>query len=132
MHRNYSGLGYQHRSEISINSPSLKRLRDGLDTFLYVGGAHRFGRRDGSLRSSKVLVTKVESGVSTTEYTGFDILGRVTASKQRTDGTDYIASRSGTSNYARARREVMGMEARVREALRLTGGFAGGKVARGQ
>jgi hypothetical protein len=32
---------------------------------------------------------KVTSSVSTTEYTGFDILGRVTAHKQTTDGTDY-------------------------------------------
>lgn len=32
---------------------------------------------------------KVESSVSTTEYTSFDILGRVTAHKQTTDGTEY-------------------------------------------
>jgi hypothetical protein len=32
---------------------------------------------------------KVESSVSTTEYTGFDILGRVTAHKQTTDGNEY-------------------------------------------
>jgi RHS repeat-associated protein len=37
---------------------------------------------------------KVESSVSTTEYTAFDILGRVTASRQTTDGTVY------TSGYA--------------------------------
>ena len=36
-------------------------------------------------------LTKVESSVSTTEYTSFDILGRVTASKQTTDGTDYTS-----------------------------------------
>lgn len=35
---------------------------------------------------------KVESSVSTTEYTGFDILGRVTAHKQTTDGTDYTTA----------------------------------------
>ncbi|MEQ1922405.1 MAG: RHS repeat-associated core domain-containing protein [Pyrinomonadaceae bacterium] len=34
-------------------------------------------------------LTKVESSVSTTEYTGFDILGRVTTHKQTTDGNDY-------------------------------------------
>ena len=33
-------------------------------------------------------LTKVSSSVSTTEYTSFDILGRVTASKQTTDGGD--------------------------------------------
>jgi len=33
-------------------------------------------------------LVKVESSVSTTEYTGFDILGRVTAHKQTTDGGD--------------------------------------------
>ena len=32
---------------------------------------------------------KVESSVSTTEYTGFDILGRVTGHKQTTDGEEY-------------------------------------------
>ncbi|HRK52234.1 MAG TPA: RHS repeat protein, partial [Pyrinomonadaceae bacterium] len=34
-------------------------------------------------------LVKVESSVSTTEYTGFDILGRVTAHKQTTDGQSY-------------------------------------------
>ncbi|HRJ90510.1 MAG TPA: hypothetical protein PLX39_17670, partial [Pyrinomonadaceae bacterium] len=34
-------------------------------------------------------LVKVESSVSTTEYTGFDILGRVTAHKQTTDGEEY-------------------------------------------
>jgi RHS repeat-associated protein len=33
-------------------------------------------------------LTKVESSVSTTEYTSFDILGRVTSHKQTTDGGD--------------------------------------------
>jgi RHS repeat-associated protein len=37
-------------------------------------------------------LTKVESSVSTTEYTGFDILGRVTGAKQTTDGTDYATA----------------------------------------
>ncbi len=31
----------------------------------------------------------MESSVSTTEYTRFDILGRVTSHKQTTDGSDY-------------------------------------------
>ncbi len=39
-------------------------------------------------------LTKVESSVSTTEYTSFDILGRVTGHKQTTDGEDYV------TNYA--------------------------------
>ena len=34
-------------------------------------------------------LVKVESSVSTTEYTGFDILGRVTGHKQTTDGQEY-------------------------------------------
>ncbi len=34
-------------------------------------------------------LTKVSSSISTTEYTAFDILGRVTGHKQTTDGTDY-------------------------------------------
>ncbi|MBX3282428.1 MAG: RHS repeat-associated core domain-containing protein [Acidobacteria bacterium] len=37
-------------------------------------------------------LTKVDSTVSTTEYTLFDILGRVTGAKQTTDGTDYTTS----------------------------------------
>jgi RHS repeat-associated protein len=39
-------------------------------------------------------LTKVSSSVSTTEYTSFDILGRVTASKQTTDGVEYGGSGS--------------------------------------
>src|SRR5690606_23368369 len=35
------------------------------------------------------LLTKVSSAVSTTEYTDFDILGRVTGHKQTTDGKEY-------------------------------------------
>jgi YD repeat-containing protein len=31
-----------------------------------------------------------ESSVSATEYTGFDILGRVTGHKQTTDGENYL------------------------------------------
>lgn len=42
-----------------------------------------------NVTNAKGKLTKVSSSVSTTEYTGFDILGRVTASKQTTDGTDY-------------------------------------------
>lgn len=38
--------------------------------------------------NAKGKLTKVSSSVSTTEYTSFDILGRVTASKQTTDGGD--------------------------------------------
>ncbi len=34
-------------------------------------------------------LTKVESSISTTEYTEFDILGRIKAHKQTTDGQDY-------------------------------------------
>ncbi len=37
----------------------------------------------------KGRLTKVATSVSTTEYTGFDILGRVTSHKQITDGTEY-------------------------------------------
>lgn len=39
--------------------------------------------------NSKGQLTKVQNLVSTTEYTAFDILGRVTAHKQTTDGTAY-------------------------------------------
>ncbi len=35
-------------------------------------------------------LNKIESSVSKTEFTGFDILGRVTSHKQTTDGTAYI------------------------------------------
>ena len=38
------------------------------------------------LTNAKGKLTKVTSSVSTTEYTSFDILGRVTAAKQTTDG----------------------------------------------
>jgi YD repeat-containing protein len=48
---------------------------------------------------SKGKLTKVSSSVSTTEYTSFDILGRVTAHKQTTDGnaytTGYVYNLSG-------------------------------------
>ncbi len=40
-------------------------------------------------------LTKVSSSVSTTEYTGFDILGRVTAAKQTTDGGDSAGYTTG-------------------------------------
>ena len=40
------------------------------------------------LTNAKGKLTKVTSSVSTTEYTSFDILGRVTAAKQTTDGGD--------------------------------------------
>ena len=42
-----------------------------------------------NLPNAKGKLTKVSSSVSTTEYTGFDILGRVTSHKQTTDGTAY-------------------------------------------
>jgi len=41
------------------------------------------------LTHAKGKLTKVSSSVSTTEYTAFDVLGRVTASKQTTDGVEY-------------------------------------------
>ncbi|MEO8648769.1 MAG: RHS repeat-associated core domain-containing protein [Acidobacteriota bacterium] len=41
------------------------------------------------LTNSKGHLIKVESSVSKTEYTEFDILGRVTQSKQTTDGVEY-------------------------------------------
>ena len=42
-----------------------------------------------NLPNAKGKLTKVSSSVSTTEYTAFDILGRVTAHRQTTDGTAY-------------------------------------------
>lgn len=42
-----------------------------------------------NLPNAKGKLIKVSSSVSTTEYTSFDILGRVTASKQTTDGVTY-------------------------------------------
>lgn len=39
--------------------------------------------------NAKGKLTKVTSSVSTTEYTSFDIVGRVTGSKQTTDGVTY-------------------------------------------
>jgi RHS repeat-associated protein len=43
-----------------------------------------------NITNGKGKLKKVTSSISTTEYTGFDILGRVTAHKQTTDGTDYV------------------------------------------
>ncbi|QQS32776.1 MAG: RHS repeat-associated core domain-containing protein [Acidobacteriota bacterium] len=43
-----------------------------------------------NLTNAKGKLTKVTSSVSTTEYTSFDILGRVTGHKQTTDGTAYL------------------------------------------
>jgi RHS repeat-associated protein len=47
-----------------------------------------------NLTNAKGKLIKVTNGTgadrSTTEYTGFDILGRVTAHKQTTDSTDYV------------------------------------------
>jgi RHS repeat-associated protein len=45
-----------------------------------------------NLTNAKGKLVKVSSSVSTTEYTGFDILGRVTSHKQTTDGTDYTTA----------------------------------------
>ena len=42
-----------------------------------------------NLTNSKGKVTKIDSSVSTTDFTEFDILGRVTKSKQTTDGVTY-------------------------------------------
>ncbi|QQS33229.1 MAG: RHS repeat-associated core domain-containing protein [Acidobacteriota bacterium] len=42
-----------------------------------------------NLTNAKGKLTKVSSSVSTTEYTAFDILGRVTGHKQTTDGQEY-------------------------------------------
>lgn len=42
-----------------------------------------------AVTNAKGKLTKVTSSVSTTEYTSFDILGRVTGHKQTTDGNDY-------------------------------------------
>ncbi|MCV4607655.1 hypothetical protein OFB74_32640, partial [Escherichia coli] len=42
-----------------------------------------------NLPNARGKLIKVASSVSTTEYTAFDILGRVTASRQTTDGTAY-------------------------------------------
>jgi YD repeat-containing protein len=42
-----------------------------------------------NLPNAKGKLTKVSSSTSTTEYTAFDILGRVTAHKQTTDGNNY-------------------------------------------
>ncbi|MGE3468303.1 MAG: RHS repeat domain-containing protein, partial [Pyrinomonadaceae bacterium] len=55
-----------------------------------------------AISNSKGRLTKVHSDVSTTEYTQFDILGRVKASKQKTDGVEYGGSGSPcamTYNY---------------------------------
>ncbi len=42
-----------------------------------------------NVTNAKGKLTKVSSSVSTTEYVAFDILGRVTRSKQITDGVTY-------------------------------------------
>ncbi len=42
-----------------------------------------------NLTNAKGRLTKVSSSVSTTEYTSFDVLGRVTGHKQTTDGQSY-------------------------------------------
>jgi len=42
-----------------------------------------------SITNGKGKLNKVTSSVSTTEYTSFDTLGRVTGHKQTTDGVDY-------------------------------------------
>lgn len=47
-----------------------------------------------NVTNAKGKLTKVSSSVSTTEYTAFDILGRVTAHKQTTDSVDYTTGYS--------------------------------------
>ncbi len=42
--------------------------------------------------NAKGKLTKVTNGISTTEYTNFDILGRVLNHKQRTDNNDYTTA----------------------------------------
>jgi RHS repeat-associated protein len=49
---------------------------------------------DPNIAHSKGKLTKVSSSVSTTEYNAFDLLGRVTAHKQTTDGTAYTTGYS--------------------------------------
>jgi hypothetical protein len=44
---------------------------------------------DDNLPNAKGKLIKVSSSVSTTEYTSFDILGRVTGHRQTTDGMSY-------------------------------------------
>ena len=48
-----------------------------------------FGSRGENFPSGKGKLAKVSSSVSTTDYIAFDILGRVTRSKQTTDGVVY-------------------------------------------
>ena len=48
----------------------------------------------GGIANSKGKLTKVSSSVSATEYTEFDILGRVRSHKQTTDGTGYTTGYS--------------------------------------
>ncbi|HMM79030.1 MAG TPA: RHS repeat-associated core domain-containing protein [Pyrinomonadaceae bacterium] len=48
-----------------------------------------------NLPNAKGRLTKVSSSVSTTEYTSFDILGRVLAAKQTTDGGDAAGYSTG-------------------------------------
>lgn len=45
---------------------------------------------DVGMTNLKAVLTKVTNGTSTTEYTDFDILGRVTGHKQTTDGQQYV------------------------------------------
>ncbi len=44
---------------------------------------------DANIANSKGRLTKVTNGFSTTEYTEFDLVGRIKKSKQTTDGTAY-------------------------------------------
>ncbi len=60
-----------------------------------------------NLTNSKGYLTKVETSVSTTEYTEFDILGRVTKSKQTTDGTIY--GNGSTDSYMTYSYNLAGM-----------------------
>lgn len=55
-----------------------------------------------NIANSKGKLTKVDNGFSKTEYTQFDILGRVTKSKQTTDGTAYGDEMEYTYNLSGA------------------------------
>ncbi len=60
-----------------------------------------------NLTNSKGRLTKIESSVSTTEYTQFDILGRILKSKQTTDGTAY--GNGSTDSYMTYSYNLAGM-----------------------
>lgn len=65
---------------------------------------------DGTVANSKGKLTKVSSSVSTTEYMAFDILGRVTRSKQTTDGVEYGGGTGSDKAAQRARLQLHKLE----------------------